>query len=152
MEIVLHPVAAVSNTRLTPTDDFWGDVISEITLLPHIPEEALKGIELFSHLEILYYFDQVDQSKIVYSGHPRGNKAWPEMGIFCQRKKDRPNQLGLCTVELVEHNGRSIKVKYLDAIEGTPVLDIKPVFKEFGPKGAILQPQWATELMEDYWK
>ena len=57
------------------------------------------------------------------------------MGIFCQRKKDRPNQLGLCTVELVAHNRRTIKVKYLDAIDGTPVLDIKPVFKEFGVKG-----------------
>jgi tRNA-Thr(GGU) m(6)t(6)A37 methyltransferase TsaA len=152
MEIYVEPVAIVNNTRLTPTDDFWGDVISEITLLPHIPENAFIGIEQFSHLEILYYFDEVDQSKIVYSGHPRGNKDWPEMGIFCQRKKDRPNQLGLCTVELVEHTGRTIKVKYLDAIEGTPVLDIKPVFKEFEPKGTIRQPQWTVELMEDYWK
>jgi tRNA-Thr(GGU) m(6)t(6)A37 methyltransferase TsaA len=152
MDIILQPIATVSNNRLTPTDDFWGDVISEITLLPHIPENAFIGIGQFSHLEILYYFDKVDKSKIVYSGHPRGNPDWPEMGIFCQRKKDRPNQLGLCTVELVEHTGRTIKVKYLDAIEGTPVLDIKPVFKEFEPRSAIRQPLWTVELMEDYWK
>lgn len=152
MQINLQPVATVSNTRLTPTDDFWGGVVSEITLLPHIPEDAFKGIEDFSHLEIIYYFNKVDPAKIVYSGHPRGNKDWPEMGIFCQRKKDRPNQLGLCTVELVGHTGRSIKVKYLDAIEGTPVLDIKPVFKEFQPKSEIRQPQWTHELMQDYWK
>ncbi len=152
MHITLKPIATISNKRDTPTDDFWGDTISEVTLLPHIPEEAFKGIEEFSHLEIIYYFDKVDPNKIVYSGHPRGNKDWPEMGIFCQRKKDRPNQLGLCTVELIEHSGRTIRVKYLDAIEGTPVLDIKPVFKEFGVKGDIRQPAWTVELMEDYWK
>ncbi len=151
MDITLKPIATISNKRDKPTDDFWGDTISEITLLSHIPEEALNGIEGFSHLEIIYYFDKVDQNKIVFSGRPRGNPEWPEMGIFCQRKKDRPNQLGLCTVELIEHTGRSIKVKYLDAIDGTPVLDIKPVFKEFGVKKAIQQPNWATELMKDYW-
>jgi tRNA-Thr(GGU) m(6)t(6)A37 methyltransferase TsaA len=100
-------------------------------LLDHIPAEALENIELFSHLEVIYYFDRVDKTKIVYKGRPRGNPDYPVMGIFSQRKKDRPNQLGLCTVELVEHSGRSIKVRYLDAIDGTPVLDIKPVFKEF---------------------
>lgn len=152
MQIILEPIANVNNTRLTPIDDFWGSIISEITLLPHIPEDAFKGIEVFSHLEVIYYFDKVDPSKIVYAGHPRGNKDWPEMGIFCQRKKDRPNQLGLCTVELVEHKGRSITVKYLDAIEGTPVLDIKPVFKEFSVSNEIHQPGWVAELMKDYWK
>ena len=152
MQITLHPMATVTNKRPTPTDDFWGDTISVITLLPHIPEEAFKGIEAFSHLEIIYYFDKADPAKIVYSGNPRGNPAWPEMGIFAQRKKDRPNQLGLCTVELMGHTGRTIKVKYLDAIDGTPVLDIKPVFKEFEGKGDIKQPQWSVELMKDYWK
>jgi len=151
MQITLHPIATVTNKRPTPTDDFWGDTISVITLLPHIPEEAFKGIEAFSHLEIIYYFDKADPAKIVYSGNPRGNPAWPEMGIFAQRKKDRPNQLGLCTVELMGHTGRTIKVKYLAAIDGTPVLDIKPVFKEFEGKGDIKQPQWSVELMKDYW-
>jgi len=151
MDITLKPIATISNKRPNPTDDFWGDTISEITLLPHIPEEAFKGIEDFSHLEIIYYFNKVDQNKIVYSGKPRGNPAWPEMGIFCQRKKDRPNQLGLCTVELIEHTGRTIKVKYLDAIDGTLVLDIKPVFKEFGINNEIHQPDWVSELMKNYW-
>ncbi len=152
MQITLHPIAGITNKRTTPTDDFWGDTISEIILLPHIPEEAFNGIEEFSHLEIIYYFDKADPTKIVYPGHPRGNPTWPEMGIFAQRKKDRPNQLGLCTVELVEHIGRTLKVKYLDAIDGTPVLDIKPVFKEFEVKGDIKQPQWSAELMKNYWK
>jgi tRNA (adenine37-N6)-methyltransferase len=152
MEITLSPVAAITNKRATPTDDFWGDTISEITLLPHIPEEAFNGMDAFSHLEIIYYFDKADNNEIVFSGRPRGNPAWPDLGIFAQRKKDRPNHIGLCTVELVEHTGRTIKVKYLDAIDGTPVLDIKPVMKEFGLQGEFKQPAWVTELMADYWK
>jgi tRNA-Thr(GGU) m(6)t(6)A37 methyltransferase TsaA len=121
-------------------------------LLDHVPTEALENIEQFSHLEIIYYFDRVGKNKIVYSGRPRGNPDYPVMGIFAQRKKDRPNQLGLCTVELIEHSGRSIKVKYLDAIDGTPVLDIKPVFKEFGSRTEIKQASWVNDLMKDYWK
>ena len=152
MDITLRPIAIVNNKRDAATDDFWGDVISEITLLPHIPAEAFSGIENFSHLEIIYFFDKADQSKIVYSGRPRGNPNWPECGIFSQRKKDRPNQIGLCRVELVKHTSNTITVKYLDAINGTPVLDIKPVFKEFGQKTAIRQPDWVAELMSDYWK
>ena len=152
MNITLKPIATVNNKRDTATDDFWGDTISEIALLPHIPESAFNHIEDFSHLEIIYYFDKVDQTKIKFSGHPRGNPDWPEVGIFAQRKKDRPNQLGLCTVELIEHMGRTIRIKYLDAIDGTPVLDIKPVMKEFGIKGQTKQPTWVAELMKDYWE
>ena len=151
MSILLDPVAIVKNVRTAATDDFWGEIISEIVLLDHIPTEAFENIEQFSHLEIIYYFDKVDKSKIVYSGRPRGNPDYPVMGIFSQRKKDRPNQLGLCTVELIGHIGRSIKVKYLDAIDDTPVLDIKPVFKEFELKTEIKQAPWVNDLMKYYW-
>jgi len=151
MNILLDPVAIVKNVRTAATDDFWGEVISEIVLLGHISTEAFENIEQFSHLEIIYYFDKVDKNKIVYSGWPRGNPDYPVMGIFSQRKKDRPNQLGLCTVELIGHAGRSIKVKYLDAIDGTPVLDIKPVFKEFELKTEIKQAPWVNDLMKYYW-
>jgi tRNA (Thr-GGU) A37 N-methylase len=74
------------------------------------------------------------------------------VGIFAQRKKDRPNAIGLCTVELLEHTGRTIKVKYLDAINGTPILDIKPVIKEFNPSQETKQPDWVADLMQHYWK
>ena len=107
MNIELSPVAFVRNTRPTPTDDFWGDVITEIELADHTPTEALEGITAFSHLEIIYFFDKVNSKDIVFSGRPRGNPAYPLVGIFGQRKKDRPNTIGLCTVELVAHNGRS---------------------------------------------
>jgi len=130
MEIRVKPVATVKNSRKTPSDDFWGEIISEVELCDHIPDEAFEGISAFSHLEIIYFFDKVKQSDIIFSGRPRGDPGYPVTGIFAQRKKDRPNTLGLCTVELLEHKGRTLKVKYLDAIDGTPVLDIKPVFKE----------------------
>jgi tRNA-Thr(GGU) m(6)t(6)A37 methyltransferase TsaA len=152
MEIKLTPIATVKNSRAIPIDDNWEEIIAEIELANHIPTEALENISDFSHLEIIYYFDKVENKDIVYSGRPRGNPNYPLVGILGQRKKDRPNQIGLCTVQLLEHNGRTIKVKYLDAIDGTPILDIKPVFKEFQPKGEIKQPIWVADLMKNYWK
>jgi tRNA-Thr(GGU) m(6)t(6)A37 methyltransferase TsaA len=151
MEIVLQPIATVINSRKDATDDYWGSIISEIELLDHIPAAALDGIDQFSHLEIVFHFNQADPSKVVFKGHPRDNKDWPEMGIFAQRKKDRPNALGLTIVELVACRGRTISVRYLDAIDGTPVLDIKPVMKEFLPSSPIRQPSWSSDLMKDYW-
>lgn len=152
MQISFTPVAFVTNRRNTPTDDFWGDTVSEITLAGQIPDGAFDNIETFSHLEIIYYFNQVEEDKIVFSGQPRGNPDYPLSGIFAQRKKDRPNRIGLCTVELLEHRGRAILVKMLDAINGTPVLDIKPVMKEFAPQTPLRQPAWVADLMQDYWK
>ena len=151
MEIKLTPVATVKNTRLIPIDDFWKEITSEIELAEHIPTEAFDHISDFSHLEIIFLFDKAAQNDIVFSAHPRGNNNYPSVGIFAQRKKDRPNNIGLCTVELLEHSGRKIKVKYLDAINGTPIIDIKPVFKEFQPKGEIKQPTWVSDLMKNYW-
>ena len=152
MDIVIKPIAIVTNNRKKPIDDYWGVTISEITMLDHVPTEALDNIGDFSHLEVIYYFNQVDPDKIIYSGHPRNNKAYPLTGIFAQRKKNRPNRLGLSTVEILGHTGRSITVKHFDAIDGTPILDIKPVFKEFEPEGEIKQPAWVADVMKDYWK
>lgn len=151
MSINLNPVATVTNSRRDLSDDFWGNVISEIELAANIPAEAFNGIDEFSHLEIIFHFDKADPSKIVFNGHPRGNKEWPDVGIFAQRKKDRPNGIGLTIVELVKRDGNKIWVKYLDAIDGTPILDIKPVMKEFLPQKEIKQPRWSHELMKDYW-
>ncbi|HWB24538.1 MAG TPA: SAM-dependent methyltransferase [Chitinophagaceae bacterium] len=152
MQITLSPIAFVKNTRTEPTDDFWGSIISEIELAENIPTEAFNSIEGFSHLEIIFYFDKANPADLVFAGHPRGNKSYPYTGIFAQRKKDRPNSIGLCTAQLVEHKGRIITVLNLDAIDGTPVLDIKPVMREFEPKGDITQPAWVSDLMKEYWR
>ncbi len=121
-------------------------------LMNSLPEESLDGIETFSHAEIVFTFDQVaDEKEFSLSRHPRGNKDWPKVGIFAQRNKDRPNHLGLTIVSIVKREGRSLLVKGLDAVNNTPVLDIKPVFAEFLPRETIRQPEWSHELMKDYW-
>lgn len=148
----VKPVAYVRNHRRAVEDDQWGDVVSRLTLVPELEAEALAGIEAFSHLEIIFYFDQVPDEKIQWGArHPRNNPAYPRVGIFAQRGKNRPNRLGLTIVRLLEREGRTLFVQGLDAIDGTPVLDIKPVLREFLPQGEIRQPAWATDLMKEYW-
>ena len=150
--INLSPIAKVKNIRAEIEDDNWGDVISVIELDSAFDEEALFQIETFSHAEIIFYFHLVDENKIETGArHPRNNKEWPKVGIFAQRGKNRPNRLGVTTVKILKREGRQLFVKGLDAIDGTPVLDIKPVMKEFLPREEISQPVWATELMKNYW-
>jgi tRNA-Thr(GGU) m(6)t(6)A37 methyltransferase TsaA len=151
MDIVLQPVAFVRNNRKEPTDDYWGNIISEIELADGIPSDAFNGIDEYSHVEIIFHFHLADKEHAVFKHHPRGNKNWPEVGIFAQRKRDRPNGIGLTVAEMIKREGNKIWVKYLDAIDGTPVLDIKPVLKEFLPTGEIRQPEWSHELMKNYW-
>lgn len=153
--INLKPIAFVKNKRKDLSDDYWGGIISEITLTDEFNELALKGIEEFSHLEIIFYFDKViDENIETGTRHPRNNTNWPETGIFARRGKNRPNRLGLSLVRLIERKDKTLFVKWLDAIDGTPVLDIKPAVKEFlqEPGEEINQPPWVTELMKEYWK
>ncbi len=148
----IEPIAFVRNKRKKTEDDFWGDIISEIIISDKIPEDSIKGIDEFSHLEIIFYFHLADLAKInISSTHPRENKEYPEVGIFAQRKKDRPNLLGTSIVNLIKAERNVLTVKGLDAVNGTPVIDIKPVLSEFLPDGKIKQPGWATKLMENYW-
>ena len=152
MKIELQPIAYVKNQRKEVLDDNWGEVLSEIELNDEIMEEAFEGIDEFSHLAVIFYMDQVkDEKAIAQYRHPRNNKTLPKLGTYAQRNKSRPNKLGLTTVELILRKGKSIFVKRLDAISGTPILDIKPVMIEFEPKGEIKQPQWTEEIMKNYW-
>jgi len=151
--IKLKPIATVKNSRKKIKDDDWEDIVSEIILDLSLVEECLKGIEAFSHLEIVYYFHKVNKTKISYdSRYPRNDKKLEKVGIFAQRGKNRPNQIGLTIVKFVKKEGRSLFVRGLDAINGSPVLDIKPVIKEFLPMEPIKQPVWVSKLMQDYWK
>ncbi|VEF47626.1 transcriptional regulator [Bacillus freudenreichii] len=153
MEIIIKPVAYVRNSRKNIEDDNWGSIISEIELIDELDESSFQGVGDFSHLEIIFYFDHVTDDKIQYGArHPRNNKKLPKIGIFAQRGKNRPNKLGLTTAELIQHDGRKIIVKGLDAIDGTPIVDIKPVMKEFLPRKEIKQAKWSSELMKDYWR
>lgn len=155
--ISLYPIGKIVNERKIVEDDNWGEIISIIELNDSFDESALKGIEEFSHLEIIYYFDKVEDSKIVTGArHPRNLEHLPEVGVFAQRVKNRPNKLGLTTVKLLRAENKTLHVKGLDAIDGTPVLDIKPVFRQFLPQVSyqdeIKQPDWVNEIMKNYWK
>lgn len=151
--IQLTPIALVKNSRTEIEDDDWGEVISIIELDVSMPDEALFEIESFSHAEIVYHFHLVPESKIENgSRRPRNNPDWPKVGILSQRGKNRPNRLGATIVKILRREGRQLHVQGLDAINGTPVLDIKPIMREFLPREEVHQPDWATELMKNYWK
>ncbi len=148
----IEPIGYVRGGRTSPEDDFWGGTTTTIELVPTIPPDALAGIEDFSHVEVVFLFDRVDPSRIVTGArHPRNNTAWPSVGIFAQRGKNRPNRIGCSIVRLLGHRDREIAVENLDAVDGTPVIDIKPVFSEYLPDGPIRQPEWSHELMRNYW-
>jgi tRNA-Thr(GGU) m(6)t(6)A37 methyltransferase TsaA len=149
-EITLTPIAFVRNNRKDLSDDNWGEIDSDIGLAENLPAECFDSIESFSHLEIIFHLDK-STKQVFGSEHPRENHNWPKVGIFAQRKKDRPNHIGLTTVKLLKKEGRTLTVSNLDAIDGTAILDIKPVFEEFLPSGEIKQPEWTRELMKDYW-
>ena len=101
---------------------------------------------------MVFHFDRVPEAQInTGARHPRERTDWPLVGIFAQRGKARPNRIGVCICRLLSVSGTALKVRGLDAIDGTPVLDIKPVMKGFLPRGEISEPGWAHELMRGYW-
>ena len=145
-------IARVRSTRSELVDDGWDAETVVIDLLPPFTADAVASIGDFSHLDVIYLFDRVDPANS-HTGarRPRGNPDWPEVGVFAQRVKDRPNRLGLATVELLGVDGTTLRVKGLDAVDGTPVIDIKPHLEEFGPRTPVREPAWARELMAGYW-
>jgi tRNA-Thr(GGU) m(6)t(6)A37 methyltransferase TsaA len=148
----IEAVATVHAARPHAEDDYWGGEEARIELDARYPADALAGLAGFSHAEVLYVFHEVDEAKItVGARHPRNNPAWPAVGIFAQRAKGRPNRIGSTLCRILRCEGRDLFVAELDAIDGTPVIDIKPVMREFLPRGELRQPEWATELMRQYW-
>jgi tRNA (Thr-GGU) A37 N-methylase len=145
------PVGYVRGGRDVVEDDAWGSVNARIELDGFGPD-AFLALDGFSHVEVLFVFDRVDPEAVCRGArHPRGRADWPLVGIFAQRAKDRPNRIGSTVCELVAVVGASIEVRGLDAVAGTPVLDVKPFMPGFGPRGEIRQPPWAKELMDGYW-
>lgn len=151
--ITVRPIGHVRGGRTAAVDDGWDRETASIELdALRFTADALLGLDAFSHIEVLFHFDRVPESDVIPgSRHPRGNPAWPRIGIFAQRGKDRPNRLGITVCRLLGVEGTVLKVNGLDAIDGTPVLDIKPYMKGFAPRDAVREPSWAAELMREYW-
>ena len=115
--------------------------------------DVVAGLDDFSHVDVVYVFHRVDEDDVnLGARHPRGRTDWPKVGIFAQRAKARPNRIGVTTCELQAVNGLELHVRGLDAIDGTPVLDVKPYMAEFGPRGDVREPAWARGLMAHYWE
>lgn len=150
---MLRSIGVVASPRSDPIDDDWGNVVSTISLdAEQFTDDVVAGLEEFSHIEVIFVFDQVGESDInLASRRPRNRADWPLVGIFAQRAKARPNRLGVTTCELVGVDGLVLTVRGLDAVDGTPVVDIKPHVIEFGPRTTVRQPDWIGELMENYW-
>lgn len=150
--ISVEPIGYVHASRVNVKDDYWGSMESSITLTDAVEPAALDGIEDFSHAEVLFVLDGVEPDAMVRGArHPRDNPDWPKVGVLAQRGRNRPNRIGSTIVRVVKREGRTLYVLELDAIDGTPVIDIKPVMEEFLPREPVRQPQWSRELMRDYW-
>ena len=152
-DILIRPIGFVRGGRAHPDDDNWGAVEAEIVLdAAQFGPEALAGLEDFSHIEVIFHFHGVAADDVEKGARrPRNNPAWPKVGMFAQRGRRRPNRLGATICELLSVHGTTLKVRGLDAIDGTPVIDIKPMWQGFLPRGTMREPEWATELMKDYW-
>lgn len=152
--IELVPIGRVTSARAEPVDDDW-DLVEAVIELDHaqLGADSTAGLDAFSHVEIFYHFHAADPAKRERGArHPRGRTDWPKVGILAQRGKDRPNHLGATICRLLEVDGLRLKVAGLDAIDGTPVLDVKPVMAEFLARGEVRQPDWSHHLMAGYWR
>lgn len=150
-DLVVHAIGFVRSDIKEAGDDYWGDVVCTIEVDPRLGADALRGLEEFSHVEILFHLSKVDPAKITATRHPRNREDLPEIGVFAQRAKVRPNRVGATICPIVKVEGARLTVRALDAIDGTPVLDIKPVLRQFYPRQEdIRQPAWTEEVMRHY--
>jgi tRNA-Thr(GGU) m(6)t(6)A37 methyltransferase TsaA len=149
--IVLTPIGVVRGGRSQIFEDHWGAVVSRLVLDPAVLDQAATdGLSEFSHIEVVFHFHLETR---VWRGaaHPRGNPAWPQVGVLAGHSPVRPNHLGVSTCALLEVVGLELTVQGLDAIDGTPILDIKPYVAEFQPAGPVREPAWMRELMAHYY-
>lgn len=149
MEIMMQAIGFVRNDVKERKDTAWGEDTSSIRLDAQYAS-GLKGLEGFSHAMILYH---LDKAMYVREKHlqrrPQNRADMPLVGIFAQRGKDRPNRIGVTAVEIVSVSEDTLVVKGLDAIDGTPVLDIKPYYPVYDRKDAAV-PEWVDRLMAHY--
>ncbi|WP_151770318.1 SAM-dependent methyltransferase [Streptomyces abyssomicinicus] len=147
----ITPIGTVRNDRTdVQHTDHWGAVRSTILVDQRFGDTCLQGLEGFSHVEVLFVFDQFPEEDDHRTPRPyRGRADLPPVGVFAGRGPRRPNRIGVtcCAVESVR--GRELTVVGLDAVSGTPVVDLKPAMAEFLPRD-VRQPDWVGGLMSEY--
>ncbi len=142
-EINLKPIGVVKNSVKEPRFGNFADEISEIVVNEKFTE-ALNGIDDYSHIIVVYWMDKVKKSVITH--RPQGNPNVPIVGIFSCRCPQRPNPIAITTVKLIGHEGNKIKVKGLDILDGTPIIDIKPYWPQYDKIENAKIPSWVNEL------
>lgn len=145
-------IGQVESPVTDPVDEGWGAVTSRIVLLPEF-RPGLLGLEAFSHVTVVTWLHRAafDPARHLVR-RPRGLASMPEIGIFAQRAKDRPNPVGITVAQLLEVRPDSIVVRGLDAMDGTPVVDIKPYFPQYDRAEGATVPAWVDVLMRGYFQ
>jgi tRNA-Thr(GGU) m(6)t(6)A37 methyltransferase TsaA len=146
----VRPIGWVRSPISEPIDEGWDSVESNIAIAPDL-RAGLRGLAEFSHIIVVTFLHgaSFDPNRHLVR-RPRGLAEMPEVGIFAQRAKDRPNPLGVTCVPLLAVQEEGVLVRGLDAIDGTPVLDIKPYFQEFDSTADARTPAWVHALMQGY--
>jgi tRNA (adenine37-N6)-methyltransferase len=145
-----RPIGYVQSPVTEPVDENWGAIVSRIHLTEDLGR-GLKGLEEFSHLVIVFHMHQASHDPNTdLVRRPQGRADMPEVGIFAQRAKHRPNPIGITAVKLLEIQSSTLIVSGLDAIDGSPVLDIKPYVPQFDRVGNPRVPNWMKKLLKGY--
>jgi tRNA (Thr-GGU) A37 N-methylase len=149
----ITPIGTVWNDRTdVQHTDNWGAVRSTITIDERFGEACLQGLEGFSHVEVLFIFDQFPELDDYREPRPyRGRSDLPSVGVFAGRGPRRPNRIGVTCCAIASIHSRELTVVGLDAVLGTPVIDLKPAMVEFSPVG-IKQPEWVSRMMSEYFQ
>ena len=149
MKIEMEAIGFVKNDVKDKKDMSWGEDTSSIVLNEQYIS-GLMGLDDFSHVIIIYHLDRAKYEKDKHlQRRPQNRDDMPLVGIFSQRGKDRPNRIGMTSVEIVSVSDDRLVVRGLDAVDGTPVLDIKPYYPVYDKKDASV-PDWVDRLMEHY--
>jgi len=145
-EIRLEPIGVVRNQVTGPKHEGWEEVVSELVLAPELAQ-ALEGVEGFSHVVVLTWLHQVPQEKrSLLRIRPMDREEMPLVGVFATRTQYRPNPIAVSLARVVEQRGHILVVQGLDALDGTPVLDIKPYSPHHAPQEPVTVPEWVSRL------
>ncbi len=143
--VTLRPIGVVRNGVAEPTPEGWKDTVSRIVIRPELAD-ALLGLDGWSHILVLFWPHRVPREVIgsKHRLHPRDDPANPIQGVLATRSQIRFNPVLVTAVRLLKVKGNVLKVKGLDAIDGTPVLDIKPYLPAFDSVPEARVPEWVT--------
>lgn len=147
--VSLRPIAVVRNNVAGPRPDGWEEVRSDLIFRDDLTS-ALDGIETYSHIIVIFYCDQVpEEERAAVRFRPHGDEQLPEQGVLASRSQQRPSALGISVVPLLRRRRNILRVTGLDAIDGTPVLDIKPYLPQHDSVPEASVPEWALRPPAD---